>query len=234
MGSEHRLPSAPQDEGFFGKLGDALVSLGKWLINTGSEAFGGDPVYPSGSSGNTTPTDGIETVTVTAEKLPQPSTGWYLGLGVDYRSANRGANLGNGLYIPPLLPNGIPTNMRWSRAQTLLGDSRVQALLATIRDKESGSQYNLINGGSHFADYSAHPNVYNPATDSTAAGAYQFIHSTWEAESKALGLPDFSPPAQDLAAVDLLSSLGAINKLLSGDVDGAIFCGSKELGCFSN
>ncbi|MEI9997617.1 MAG: hypothetical protein WDM91_23685 [Rhizomicrobium sp.] len=65
-----------QDEGFFGWLGDeissgwhALVQGGETLINDVTEAVGIGDVFTPASSGNgTSPTPGVETVTVTAPK----------------------------------------------------------------------------------------------------------------------------------------------------------------------
>jgi muramidase (phage lysozyme) len=76
-----------------------------------------------------------------------------------------------------------------------------------------------------------HPNIsvqVNPTTKSTAAGAYQFNNPTWNEQSSKLNLQDFSPHSQDLAAVNLLRELGAIPKLLSGDIDGAIFSAAQR------
>ena len=102
----------------------------------------------------------------------------------------------------------------------LLGEPRVQALMATIRGRE-GPEYDVIHGGQRFDDYSRHPNI--KVNQSTAAGAYQFNYPTWNDQKKALRLPDFAPQSQDLAAVDLLHSLHATDRLLSDDVDAAIF-----------
>jgi muramidase (phage lysozyme) len=44
-----------------------------------------------------------------------------------------------------------------------------------------------------------------------------------------LGLKDFSPPSQDLAAVNKLRDLGAIDDLIKNDdLDGAIFSAAKQ------
>ena len=111
----------------------------------------------------------------------------------------------------------------------LLGEPRVQALMATIRGRE-GPQYNVINGGQKFDDYSRHPNIN--VGKSTAAGAYQFNYPTWNAQKEALGLQDFRPSSQDIAAVDLLHSLHATDRLLSDDVDGAIFSAGQRWQSF--
>lgn len=107
--------------------------------------------------------------------------------------------------------------------QALSDDPRVQAFLTTLRGQE-GQRYNAVVGGGSFDDYSQHPGT--GTGNSHAAGAYQFQPGTWEPIQKALNLPDFSPDSQDLAAVDKLRSLGATDKLLSDDLDGAIHAAS--------
>jgi muramidase (phage lysozyme) len=109
--------------------------------------------------------------------------------------------------------------------QALSDDPRVQAFLATLRGQE-GQRYDAVVGGGSFDDYSQHPDI--GVGNSHAAGAYQFQPGTWAPIQKALNLPDFSPDSQDLAAVDLLRQTGATDKLLSGDLDGAIFAASRQ------
>lgn len=82
-----------------------------------------------------------------------------------------------------------------------------KALLDAIAVGESGSSpdYTIIFGGSHFtAPPWMHPNkgIPIPGSDqvSTAAGRYQFIHSTWESVAEKAGLADFSPDNQDAGA----------------------------------
>ena len=70
--------------------------------------------------------------------------------------------------------------------------------------------YNVLYGGGRFSDYSDHPRQKiviqsgpNAGKYTTAAGKYQFLSSTWDEEAKRLGLTDFSPHSQDVAAWDL-------------------------------
>jgi muramidase (phage lysozyme) len=88
-----------------------------------------------------------------------------------------------------------------------------RALLDTIRLAEgtSGPQgYNTMFTGKTFSDLSRHPNQVNRGGGyaSAAAGAYQFLPATWEGAAKELGLKDFSPANQDLAALQLIRRRG--------------------------
>lgn len=90
---------------------------------------------------------------------------------------------------------------------------KAKALLDTIGGPESAGQYNRRyhpTGVRTFSDYSAHPNVGekiglgpNAGKISTAAGKYQITNSTWGPLSRQLGLTDFTPSSQDLAAFGL-------------------------------
>ena len=73
------------------------------------------------------------------------------------------------------------------------------SLLGVIAGTESPG-YNVINGGARFSGYADHPRVKGAGGSSTAAGRYQFVKGTWDRVASALGLPDFSPVSQDVAA----------------------------------
>ncbi len=71
--------------------------------------------------------------------------------------------------------------------------------------KTAEDSYRVIYGGEKFSDFSRHPDkVVRKGYTSAAAGAYQFLPGTWNRAAKALGLKDFSPRSQDLAAVQLM------------------------------
>ncbi|MBI3678485.1 MAG: hypothetical protein HY243_17900 [Proteobacteria bacterium] len=119
-------------------------------------------------------------------------------------------------------------NSRYAAALDLMNNPRVQAFLAMIRDLETGNRYDAVTGGIARANFQQHPDIYNPQTDSSSAGAYQFNRGTWSDEMRRAGVKSFSPLSQDVAATDLLTYLGATPRLLSGDLDGAIFAAAKR------
>lgn len=87
-----------------------------------------------------------------------------------------------------------------------------------------GGGYNTMFGGEQFGDLSDHPRVMKPfrQTDGTmnqtsAAGRYQFTQTSWDEASQALGLTDFSPRSQDMAALWLIQRAGQLDNVLSGD-----------------
>jgi len=105
---------------------------------------------------------------------------------------------------------------------------QVQAALATIAWAEGGKSYSTLFGGGSFTG-SQHPNLAITAGGytSTAAGRYQFLYRTWIEIKNRLGLEDFGPFNQDIAALDLISQRGQVGRLLAGDFEGMM----RGLGC---
>ena len=108
-----------------------------------------------------------------------------------------------------------------------LQNPNVKAFLRVIRQGETNQSdvaYRMMFGGATFDDFGHHPNLVHTigALKSTAAGAYQFLGSTWGACQRALDLPDFSPASQDLAAVWLISNRGALDDVIAGRIEQAI------------
>jgi len=93
-----------------------------------------------------------------------------------------------------------------------------RALLNTIRYSEGTwingdpTGYRVLFGGSLTSSLDRHPDrvMYSSRYASAAAGAYQFMPFTWSMASKALGLADFQPEAQDQAALFLVHRRGAL------------------------
>ena len=75
---------------------------------------------------------------------------------------------------------------------------------------DQGPLYNKTYAYKNIDDLSKHPDraVSSNGITSTAAGAYQFLTPTWTGVQTSLGLPDFGPQSQDLAALELIRRRG--------------------------
>ncbi len=131
-----------------------------------------------------------------------------------------------------------------SPASVLARDPRVRAMLDVLGFTEgTGNNYGKVVNGTvlsapghpelvgrrniSITDFANHPNILvqvRPGLNSTAAGRYQFLSSTWSG----LGMKDFSPQSQDIAAVKLMQRRGMIEPLLRGDIREAVFRGAPE------
>lgn len=131
-----------------------------------------------------------------------------------------------------------------ARAEVLARDPRVRAMLDAIgfsegTDKRFG--YATHVGGRRSAAgagqkdrsvvYLGRDKAGRPLR-SSADGRYQFLNSTWDGDARSLGLTDFSPHSQDLAAVYELMKSGAINPLMSGDFGGAVHAARRVWASF--
>lgn len=87
---------------------------------------------------------------------------------------------------------------------TKLSDIPIEgwAFLDALAVGESGGDYTILYGGSHFYNYTTFPH-WAGKDNSHAAGRYQFEPATWREQAAKLQLPDFSPASQDIAAWDL-------------------------------
>lgn len=114
--------------------------------------------------------------------------------------------------------------------EKLLNAPNVQKMLNLIANAEGVKHgYNTLFGNERLNDLSWHPNVKKEFTQTdgkknvtTAAGRYQFLKDTWDGVAKQLGLKDFSPKNQDIAAVALLAQNGALPSVLKGDFKTAV------------
>ena len=95
-----------------------------------------------------------------------------------------------------------------------------RALLNTIRYAEGtwtngeDKGYRTLYGGGRFQDLSRHPEkVVVKRYSSAAAGAYQFLPTTWKGLAKELRLNSFEPKHQDQAALHLVKRRGALQEI---------------------
>ena len=95
-----------------------------------------------------------------------------------------------------------------------------RALLNTIRFAEGtwkdgeDKGYRIIYGGGQFQDLSRHPErVVVNRYASAAAGAYQFLPTTWKVVARELQLTSFEPRHQDQAALHLVEIRGALKEI---------------------
>lgn len=104
-------------------------------------------------------------------------------------------------------------------------NTNVAAFLRVIRERESSqddSAYSVINGGAHFDSFARHPYKGQRTPPGRAAGAYQYIASTWGDVEQQYGMPDFSPRSQDAGAVARLIYRGALEDVLAGRFASAV------------
>lgn len=91
----------------------------------------------------------------------------------------------------------------------------------------SDNGYNVLVGSTPakpllFSSYKDHPNVFNKALNSSAAGRYQLLHRYWPPYRDLLGLPDFSPSSQDAVALQQIKERHALGDIEAGMIPNAI------------
>ena len=118
---------------------------------------------------------------------------------------------------PPNTSTSEPTNSDSTpttpTVTTPTGSSGWQKLSSVIRYGEGTTGqagYNTQFTGTKFNDMSRHPRQLRSGGGYTsdAAGAYQFLSTTWDGAKNALGLKDFSPESQEKAGRYLTQQRG--------------------------
>ena len=124
-----------------------------------------------------------------------------------------------------------------AQLEQALKHPNVRKMLELISYTEGtrGNGYHTAFGGGRLASLRDHPRYSKSFRETTgrtnttsAAGKYQFLKGTWDGVARQYGLNDFGPHNQDLAAVALLFSRGAIPALLKGDFQTAVQKTGKE------
>lgn len=117
-----------------------------------------------------------------------------------------------------------------AQAEAYRTNPNVQAFLNAIAESEGTTKHGYATafGGDKLPSLADHPRTAKgfKQTDgnkntTTAAGRYQFLSRTWDEMAKGLGLTDFGPVSQDLAAIALLERAGALKDVLNGDLQSA-------------
>lgn len=110
-----------------------------------------------------------------------------------------------------------------------LRNRNILAFLRAIRLGEGtldADGYRRIVGGDLFDSFADHPRkrvwIERYQVWSTAAGAFQFLASTWDEMRAKYALPDFTPASQDKAAVGLLIRRKALDDVIAGRIEAAI------------
>lgn len=124
------------------------------------------------------------------------------------------------------------------KAEAALENPNVLLFLDLLAEAEGATLgYNTQFGGTVIPDLSNHPNkrleYFNSKSGkrsaTTAAGRYQFKGDSWRDQTGRLGLTDFSPRSQDLAAVGLMMyKPKTLDALMKGDFNKAL----KDYGTY--
>jgi murein DD-endopeptidase MepM/ murein hydrolase activator NlpD/muramidase (phage lysozyme) len=121
----------------------------------------------------------------------------------------------------------IRANKEGQRLASYLSNPNVNAFLDAIANAEGlegrpGGGYDLGFGYRKISSLAEHPYVgreLTPEGVSSASGRFQFMGHTWGDMKRALGLQDFSPVSQQVAALKQLEQAGVLEKVASGRVD---------------
>ncbi len=116
--------------------------------------------------------------------------------------------------------------------EEMLRDPNVIAFLQVIRYGEGtlgtsgyhkliGANDGVWGGARYFLSLDKYPNIHFNASDSSGAGAYQFVTDTWIEIANRLGLTNFHQHSQHLAALADIDGHKALPDILAGDLDKA-------------
>jgi muramidase (phage lysozyme) len=112
-----------------------------------------------------------------------------------------------------------------------VSSNNMTAFLQVIRYAEgtaSADGYRIQYTGSRFSSFGDHPRrvicggIRGQQVCSSAAGAYQFLETTWDEVAVAIGASDFSPDWQDRGAIELIRRAKALDDVEAGRIEDAI------------
>jgi muramidase (phage lysozyme) len=102
----------------------------------------------------------------------------------------------------------------------------IQAFYMVVRKGESSltdDAYSMVNGGGRFFDFSKHPYAgLSTRAGGKAAGASQFIPSTWAELADKYGFTGFTREEQDMGYVGCLIKRSAVEDIMAGRFDEAV------------
>ena len=118
---------------------------------------------------------------------------------------------------------------RIDELRSYLNNPNVRKVLDVIAQAEGTTGYDTAFGGGKIESLADHPRQLYDFTQTdgkknktSAAGRYQFIQGTWDDVAGKLGLTDFGPESQDIAAIELLRRNNALDAAAMGDFDTAL------------
>jgi muramidase (phage lysozyme) len=123
------------------------------------------------------------------------------------------------------------TNYQPGSPSQFSGSSNLMAFLRMIRYAEgtaSTDGYQIMFTSRRFSSFYDHPRQVNCSNFrgrrlcSTAAGAYQFLDTTWDMIARRIGATDFGPGWQDRGATELIRRAGALPDVEAGNIEQAI------------
>lgn len=112
-----------------------------------------------------------------------------------------------------------------------VSSNNLAAFLQVIRYAEgtaAGDGYRIQYTGVRFSSFGDHPRrvicagIRGSRVCSSAAGAYQFLETTWDDVASTIGASDFSPEWQDRGAIELIRRANALDDIEAGRIEEAI------------
>ncbi|KGH20756.1 glycoside hydrolase family 104 protein [Comamonas thiooxydans] len=167
-----------------------------------------------------------------AANLEEGGSDWGSDTWTDVESASNTVTQGAAEVIDSLTGGSLKLSNMSRVTAADIAHPNVRALLRVIRRGEGTADeagYRRIFGGQLFEGFADHPRIAVTKTmrngkqiTSTAAGAYQFLSSTWDETARVMGLGSFSPANQDKGAVGRIAARGALEDIKAGRFETAI------------
>lgn len=162
-----------------------------------------------------------------AANLEEGGSDWGSDTWTDVESASNTVTQGAAEVIDSLTGGSMKLSNMSRITAADVAHPNVRALLRVIRRGEGTADeagYRRLFGGQLFEGFADHPRikVTKGKYTSTAAGAYQFLSSTWDETARVMGLGSFSPANQDKGAVGRIAARGALDDIKAGRFETAV------------